>query len=80
MSIKTKQKSNKQPKKKNQSRNLLKNENHIPLNKTTTTPTTQEIKKKKKGKELDELPMCKCTSTFLSIKQSHFLPSIFLTF
>ena len=32
---------------------------------------------KKEWKELDELPMCKCTWTFLSIKQLHFLPSVF---
>ena len=70
-------------KKKNQSPNLLKNENHVQLNKTKQNnyhahnPGNQ---KKKKGKELDELPMCKCTSTFLSIKESHLLPSIFLTF
>ena len=57
MSIKTKQKSNKQPKKKNQSPNLLKNENHVQLNKTkqnnyhTHNPGNQKKKKKKKKKE-----------------------------
>ena len=34
----------------------------------------------RKKKELDELPLCKCTWTFLSIKQPHFFPSIFSSF
>ena len=51
-----KHKSDKQPKKKKQSPNLLKNKNHVWLNqkkniqnKTTITPITQKRKKKKKG-------------------------------
>ena len=31
----------------------------------------------KRVEGMDELPMCKCTWTFLSIKQLHFLPSVF---
>ena len=35
---------------------------------------------KRKKEELDKLHMCKCTWTFLSIKQSYFLTSIFSPF
>ena len=60
-----KQKSDKQPKKKKkkQTPNLLKNKNHIPKNKSCL------VKQKKKG---NELPMCKCTWAFSSIKQPIF--------
>ena len=40
-------------------------------------------KRKKKGGEEEQCtykPMCKCTRAFLSIKQPHFLPSIFFPF
>ena len=65
--------------KKKQLPNLLKNKNqvkknHVQLNKEkkkkkkqATYSQKRKLKKKKKM-ELDELPMCKCTWTFLSIK------------
>ena len=42
--------------------------------------TKEKEKKKKKKKKGRQLSMCKCTWTFLSIKQPHFLSSVFSLF
>ena len=76
-----KQKSDKQPKKEKQSPNLLKNKNHVPKNKSCLVKQKKNKKKRatsRKGKEKkekekgNELPMCKCTWAFSSIKQPIF--------